>query len=87
MKDMLVMQRRFENRRGIRALRLLEHKRFRAAYDFLLLRARCGEVEQDLADWWTDVQTLSAGEQRKAFGIKHHRQRSSSARPSARAAR
>ena len=87
MKDMLVMQRRFENRRGIRALRLLEHKRFRAAYDFLLLRARCGEVEQDLADWWTDVQTMSAGEQRKAFGIKHRRQRSSSARPSARAAR
>ena len=87
MKDMLVMQRRFENRRGIRALRLLEHKRFRAAYDFLLLRARCGEVEQELADWWTDVQTLSAGEQRNAFGVKRHRQRSSSARPSARAAR
>ncbi len=87
MKDMLVMQRRFENHRGIRALRLLEHKRFRAAYDFLLLRARCGEVEQDLADWWADVQTLSAEEQRKAFGIRDRHQRSSSARSSARAAR
>jgi len=87
MKDMLVMQRRFENRRGSRALRMLEHKRFRAAYDFLLLRARCGEVEQELADWWTDVQTLSAGEQRNAFGVKRHRQRSSSARPSVPAAR
>jgi poly(A) polymerase len=28
--------------------------RFRAAYDFLLLRAASGEVPQELADWWTD---------------------------------
>lgn len=75
MKDMLVMQRRFENRRGMRALRLLTHKRFRAAYDFLLLRARCGEVDQELADWWTEVQTLSAAHQRKAFAIKRGRPR------------
>ncbi len=75
MKDMLVMQRRFQNRRGIRALRLLTHKRFRAAYDFLLLRARCGEVDQELADWWTEVQTLSTADQRKAFAIKRRRQR------------
>ena len=69
------MQRRFENRRGMRALRLLTHKRFRAAYDFLLLRARCGEVDQELADWWTEVQTLSAAHQRKAFAIKRGRPR------------
>ncbi len=75
MKDMLVMQRRLQNRRGIRALRLLTHKRFRAAYDFLLLRAQCGEVDQELADWWTEVQTLSAVDQRKAFEIKRRRQR------------
>jgi poly(A) polymerase len=75
MKDMLVMQRRMQNRRGIRALRLLTHKRFRAAYDFLLLRAQCGEVDQELADWWTEVQTLSAVDQRKAFEIKRRRQR------------
>jgi poly(A) polymerase len=75
------MQRRFENRRGVRALRLLTHKLFRAAYDFLLLRARCGEVDQELADWWTEVQTMSAADQRKAFAIKRHRQRR---RPSSR---
>ena len=74
MKDMLVMQRRFENRRGARAHRLLNHKRFRAAYDFLLLRARCGEADPELAEWWTEVQTLSEEEQRKAFSLSRQRQ-------------
>ncbi len=36
--------------------KLIEHPRFRAAYDFLLLRAGVGEVEQELADWWTNYQ-------------------------------
>ena len=78
MKDVLVMQLRFENRRGARAHRLLNHGRFRAAYDFLLLRAACGEVDQELADWWTNVQTLAPEQQRKAFslqGKRSHRHR------------
>jgi len=75
MKDILVMQHRFENRRGARAMRLLEHKRFRAGYDFLLLRAKCGQAAQDLADWWTEVQTLPVEEQRKAFDIRRRRPR------------
>ncbi len=73
MKDMLVMQRRFTNRRGARAHRLLQHKRFRAAYDFLLLRARCGDADPELAQWWTEVQELDPAEQRKAFSITRHR--------------
>ena len=73
MKAMLVMQLRFENRRGGRAHRLLNHKQFRAAYDFLQLRARCGEADSELAEWWTDVQTLPTGEQRKAFSLKPNR--------------
>lgn len=35
---------------------IIAHKRFRAAYDFLLLRADLGEVEAKLADWWTEAQ-------------------------------
>ena len=73
MKDMLVMQRRFANRRGARAHRLLGHKRFRAAYDFLLLRARCSEAEPELAEWWTEIQGLSPSEQRRAFSINRGR--------------
>ena len=39
--------------RGRSAFRLLEHLRFRAGYDFLLLRCAADEVPAELADWWT----------------------------------
>ncbi len=67
MKEMLVMQRRFAQHSGARALRLLEHKRFRAAYDFLLLRCRVGEVEQAVCDFWTEVQEMDEADQKQAF--------------------
>ena len=56
MKEVWGVQPRFEQRGGQRPYRLLEHPRFRAAYDFLVLRAASGEVEQELADWWTRFQ-------------------------------
>ncbi|MCC5857003.1 MAG: polynucleotide adenylyltransferase PcnB [Ectothiorhodospiraceae bacterium] len=39
-----------------RAQRLLGHPRFRAAYDFLLLRSEVGNAPVELAQWWTDFQ-------------------------------
>ncbi|MBN1238330.1 MAG: polynucleotide adenylyltransferase PcnB [Gammaproteobacteria bacterium] len=82
MKEILAMQSRFENRRGPRAAKLLEHKRFRAAYDFLLLRARCGEADAEIADWWTKAQELPPEQQREALGggKKKRRRRSKSRR-------
>lgn len=62
MREIISMQPRFNARSGRRALRLLDHPRFRAAYDFLLLRAAAGEVESELATWWTDIQALPAEE-------------------------
>jgi poly(A) polymerase len=56
--EICCLQPRFEEREGRRAMRLLEHPRFRAAYDFLLLRAEAGEVARELAEWWTRVQAL-----------------------------
>ena len=73
MKEMLLMQRRFHNRRGARARRLLQHRQFRAAYDFLVLRAECGDADPELAHWWTEIQAFSPEEQRKAFAIKQRR--------------
>jgi poly(A) polymerase len=67
MKELLALQGRFLDTRGARAGRLLHHKRFRAAYDFLVLRSRCGEVDSATADWWTQVQELSPDDQRKAL--------------------
>lgn len=57
MREIWQLQPRFEMRKGGRAKRLMTHPRFRAAYDFLLLRARCGQAPQELADWWTEAQT------------------------------
>ncbi|MEO5343731.1 MAG: polynucleotide adenylyltransferase PcnB [Gammaproteobacteria bacterium SHHR-1] len=56
MREIWQLQPRFDQRQGKRPLRLASHPRFRAAYDFLLLRAQAGEVEQELADWWTQFQ-------------------------------
>ncbi|HWV19346.1 MAG TPA: polynucleotide adenylyltransferase PcnB [Rhodocyclaceae bacterium] len=52
-KDIWLLQPRFEKRSGKQPMRLLEQPRFRAGYDFLLLRAQSGEVDMELADWWT----------------------------------
>jgi poly(A) polymerase len=43
-------------------MRLLEHPRFRAAYDFLALRSESGEVAHELVDWWTRFQTATDDE-------------------------
>jgi poly(A) polymerase len=61
-KETWALQPRFEQRGGQRPFRLMEHPRFRAGYDFLLIRAEAGEVEQELADWWTRFQEVDADE-------------------------
>jgi len=62
MREIWGLQPRFHNTKGKRPARLLAHPRFRAAYDFLLLRAESGdEALQELAQWWTDFQVSDAG--------------------------
>jgi len=51
-QDICFLQYRFTCRYGTAPFRLLEHPRFRAAYDLLLLRADAGEPVQELRDWW-----------------------------------
>jgi poly(A) polymerase len=53
MREIWGLQPRFERRHGKAPLRLLEHIRFRAGYDFLMLRAAADEVPAAFADWWT----------------------------------
>lgn len=55
-RDMVMMQDRFDNRSVSNAGRMVRHPRFRAAYDLYLLRAAGGEADQDVADWWTAYQ-------------------------------
>ncbi|MDT8404031.1 polynucleotide adenylyltransferase PcnB [Sulfuriflexus sp.] len=65
-KEIYVLQARLMNRAGRRALRLLELPRFRAAYDFLVLRAIADESLRETAEWWTRIQEVE-GEERDAM--------------------
>ncbi len=62
MRELLMLQPRFNRRSGVKSLSLLQHPRFRAAYDFLLLRAQAGVADPELAKWWTDIQVLAQEE-------------------------
>ena len=56
MREIMQLQPRFGRRQPKRTQSLLEHRRFRAAYDLLLLRVILGEVDQETADFWTAIQ-------------------------------
>jgi poly(A) polymerase len=66
MKEIWGLQVRFEQRAGKRPYSLLEHPRYRAAYDFLLLRCESGELPIELGKWWTDFASAE-GEKRQAM--------------------
>jgi poly(A) polymerase len=70
MRDIWGMQHRFEQRGGKRPHRLLAHPRFRAGYDFLLLRAESGEADPELAEWWTRFQEVDE-EERNSMTREH----------------
>jgi len=59
MREIWDMQLKLPNRRGKRAELMLGNKRFRAAYDFLLLREDAGENLDGLGQWWTQYQTAN----------------------------
>lgn len=54
MREIWMMQPRFDKRIGSTAFSLVEQARFRAGFDFLRLRAEVSEVELALADWWQE---------------------------------
>lgn len=64
-REIWLLQYRFPKRLGGRAFNLLQHPRFRAAYDFMALRALSGDEEMLLAQWWTSFQEVDEVEQLK----------------------
>ena len=82
-REIWTFQARLKRRNGKRAARLVEMPRFRAAYDFLLLRIESGEDEfKALGDWWTEFQESDnerrgsmASEAPSAGGKKRRRRR------------
>ena len=66
MREIWMMQPRFERRQANTALSLVEQARFRAGFDFLRLRADVGETSVELAEWWEDF-SLGSDEEREAL--------------------
>jgi poly(A) polymerase len=66
-KEIWIQQYRLSElqRYGKRSYALLHHPRFRAAYDFLMIRAEAGEPVQEASDWWTKFQTVDDNGRRK----------------------
>ncbi len=79
MKELWLLQPRFLQRGGTRPFRLLEHPRFRAAYDFFELRARSGNAPVEIAQWWEKFQDASGEERSRMLhpddGAKKKRRR------------
>jgi poly(A) polymerase len=66
MREIWMMQPRFERRSGNAPFGLVEQPRYRAGYDFLRLRADAGEADPELADWWEDF-ALGSNDERDAL--------------------
>ncbi|WP_350561936.1 polynucleotide adenylyltransferase PcnB [Psychrobacter sp. CAL346-MNA-CIBAN-0220] len=73
-RDIWILQPKLAAPRSKQILQLAEHPRFRAGFDFLLLREQCGDAEHPLSestngmgDWWQTYQTLSEKQQQQAI--------------------
>ena len=65
MREIWVMQYFFDQRKSRHISRLLENRKFRAGYDFLLLRESVGQATRETADWWTRIQDVDENERTK----------------------
>ena len=88
MKEIWLLQQRFEQRAGQRPFRLLEQPRFRAGFDFLLLRCASGEVDDELGLWWDEFQDAGTERQMEMLqpeqaGDKKRRRRKPRKKPEA----
>ena len=59
MREIWLMQPRFDKRVGSTPFGMVEQPRFRAAFDFMRLRADAGEIDELLADWWQEFSMAS----------------------------
>ena len=65
MRDIWAMQPRFERRAGRAPYKLLENPRFRAGFDFLLLRCASGELDAEIGEWWSAFYEAESGERER----------------------
>ncbi len=89
-RDIWLLQMRLNKRQGKRALQMMEEQRFRAAFDFLEVRAQSGEPVKELFTWWQNFIDADEGTKRsmlkalgtnKKKGRKRSRKRGESTTP------
>ena len=74
MREIWLMQTRFDKRNGSAAFGLVDQPRFRAAFDFMRLRADVGEVEESLADWWQEFSMATDSERQDLVDLVREEQ-------------
>ena len=74
LREIWELQIKLTRRNKRSAISAFEHPRFRAAYDFLLLREEAGEDLKEVASWWTDLQLVDADQQASMFFALNPRQ-------------
>jgi len=78
-REIWTLQGLFKFKNEKRVLRFLEHRRFRASYDFMCLRAQCGELPISECEWWTLIQEVDLKEKKAmcqtATQAQHNRKR------------
>ena len=79
MREIWMMQPRFERRAGGTAIALVEQPRFRAGFDFLRLRGEADEIDAELATWWEDFSLADADERARLVDGASDRDRASRA--------
>ncbi len=65
-REIWSLQDRFNRKDCRSSLNFIEHRRFRAAYDFFCLRSKAGYLPDEECQWWTTFQFLSHSEQEEA---------------------
>ena len=81
MRDIWMMQPRFDKRTGTTPFSMVEQPRFRAGFDFLRLRAGAGEMPAAVATWWEDFSMADDDERERL--VREQRESSQQARPKA----
>ena len=81
LREIWLLQPRFEKRNGQAPFRLLSHLRFRAGYDFLLLREAVGQAPGGLGAWWTEFLEAEGEEHRAQLVQRTNTRQASSSSP------
>ena len=81
--DLWMLQGRLERRTGKAAYAVLRHPRYRAGWDFLLLRSLVDMADKDLVEWWERFAAADEEEQREMLAVTQQEARNQPPRPSA----